>query len=71
MFIRFRGYLKEGFGWNLFVSTAFGIVKQVYGLILALKVKLSLQAWDTQIEASTSLRYHLHILFIYMHPRSL
>jgi len=71
MLILFRGYLKLGFGENLLVSTAFGIVKQWYGLILALRVKLSLQAWETQMAASTSFRYHLQNLLRLIHPTSL
>lgn len=71
IFIVPTGNLRLGFGLNLLVSTAFGIVKQLLGLSFAHSVKLSLHAWLTQIEASMSFKYHLHILFRLMHPISL
>ena len=55
----------------MFVSTAFGKVKHIYGLILILKVKLSLQAWLTAIAASRSFIDHFISLFNEIRPNAL
>lgn len=70
MFIVLRGKRMLGFGANLMVSTAFGIVKQILGSIFDLKVKFSLHELLTVIAASISFKYHLLILFILINPTS-
>ena len=69
--IVFNGNRMLGFGANLLVSTALGMVKHILGLILALRVKFSFNEWLTEMAASTSFKYHLHILLRLMHPTSL
>jgi hypothetical protein len=49
IFIVCCGYLRDGSGVNLVVSTALGIVDTNDGCILALKHKFSLHVFDTQI----------------------
>jgi hypothetical protein len=57
------GYIKKGLGVNLLESTALGTVKHISGFNLHLNEKFSLQAWLTQITASTSLNTNLRTLF--------
>ena len=64
------GYLKPGFGVNFLVSTEFGTTKIFSGSIAALMVKLSLFAWETQIEASARACFHFKTLFIWIEAAS-
>lgn len=63
--------LMLGSGVNFCESTAFGIVKVLLGSYFALKTKLSLQAWLTQMAASRSRKDHVISLLIWMPDRSL
>lgn len=61
MFILFEIFFLLS-GKNLYESTAFGIVKQEFGLNFVRRQKLSLHAFETQIAASRSLTAHFKSL---------
>jgi hypothetical protein len=63
MLIVFKGYLQEGSGIKRVQSTALGITLIISGFRKALRVRFSLEVWDTEIAWSTSLRLNLTILF--------
>jgi hypothetical protein len=59
-----EGNLRDGFGWNLVASTAFGIVYIKVGLRFVRKTRFSLQVLETHIAQSMSVSVVFKIAFI-------